>query len=326
MPANLTPEYLEAEEKYRQAATPQEKLAALEEMLATIPKHKGTEKMQADIRRRISKLRKELQRKKKSGAARKPFYHVEREGAGQVVLVGPPNVGKSQLVARLTGATPEVAEYPFTTRLPVPGMMEFENVKIQLVDLPPLWREFSEPWLFGLIRNAHTVLLVVDASDDDVLTHTETALSLLEEKNIRLIPPTSEDAGMGKRALLVANKLDLPRARENVHILEEFFGQRLPVIPVSAKTGFHLERLKREIYRALGVIRVYTKAPGKPVDRTAPFVLKRGSTVLDAARAVHHDFAEKLKYARIWGSERFDGQKVSRDHVLDDEDVVEFHI
>ncbi|RMG54952.1 MAG: TGS domain-containing protein [Acidobacteria bacterium] len=326
MPANLTPEYLEAEEKYRRATTPQEKLAALEEMLATIPKHKGTEKMQADIKRRISKLKKELQRKKKSGAARKPFYHVEREGAGQVVLAGPPNVGKSQLVARLTSATPEVAEYPFTTRLPVPGMMEFENVKIQLVDLPPLWREFSEPWLFGLIRNAHAVLLVVDASDDDVLTQTETSLSLLEEKNIQLVPPTFDDAGMGKRALLVANKLDLPRARENVHILEEFFGQRLPVVPVSAATGLHLERLKREIYRALGVIRVYTKAPGKPVDRTAPFVLKRGSTVLDAARAVHHDFAEKLKYARIWGSERFDGQKVSRDHVLEDEDVVEFHI
>jgi len=325
MPANLTPEYLAAEEQYRQATTPQEKLAALEEMLATIPKHKGTEKMQADIKRRISKLTKETQ-KKKGAAKHKPFYHVDKEGAGQVVLVGPPNSGKSQLLARLTNATPEVADYPFTTRVPQPGMMPFENVKIQLVDLPPVARGISEPWLFGIIRNSDAVLLVVDVSDDDVLAHTDALLSLLEELNIHLVPATAAEVERGKRALLAATKAEAPEAQENFEVLREFFGDWLPLLAVSAQTGLNLEALKRQVYRSLAVIRVYTKAPGKPVDQSAPFVLKRGSTVLGAARMVHKDFAENLRYARIWGSERFDGQMANREHVLEDGDVVEFHI
>jgi len=325
MPANLTPEYLAAEEQYRQATTPQEKLAALEEMLATIPKHKGTEKMQADIKRRISKLTKETQ-KKKGAAKHKPFYHVDKEGAGQVVLVGPPNSGKSQLLARLTNATPEVADYPFTTRVPQPGMMPFENVKIQLVDLPPVARGISEPWLFGIIRNSDAVLLVVDVSDDDVLAHTDALLSLLEELNIHLVPATAAEVERGKRALLAATKAEAPEAQENFEVLREFFGDWLPLLAVSAQTGLNLEALKRQIFGSLAVIRVYTKAPGKPVDQSAPFVLKQGSTVLDAARMVHKDFAENLRYARIWGSERFDGQMANREHVLEDGDVVEFHI
>lgn len=325
MPANLTPEYLAAEERFRQATTPQEKLAALEEMLATIPKHKGTEKMQADIKRRISKLTKETQ-KKKGTAKHKPFYYVEKEGAGQIALVGPPNSGKSQLLARLTNATPEIADYPFTTCVPLPGMMPFENVKIQLVDLPPVAQEFSEPWLFGIIRNADAALLVVDASHNDVLTQTEALLDWLEELNIHLIPPTAAEQERGKRALVAATKADLPGAEENAEILRELLGDRLPLLAVSTQTGLNLELLKHQLYTMLGVIRVYTKAPGKPVDRTAPFVLKRGSTVVDAARHVHQDFVHKLKYARIWGSERFAGQMVHREHVLEDGDVVEFHI
>ncbi|MBI3950234.1 MAG: TGS domain-containing protein [Acidobacteria bacterium] len=325
MPANLTPEYLAAEERFRQATTPQEKLAALEEMLATLPKHKGTEKMQADIKRRISKLKNEAQ-KKKGGAKHKPFFVVDKEGAGQVVLVGPPNSGKSQLLARLTHATPEIADYPFTTRVPLPGMMPFENVKIQLVDLPPVDRDLSEPWLFGTIRNADAVLLVVDASNNDVLAQADELLSLFEELNIHLILATASDAERGKCTLIVATKVETPAAQENFEILREFFGDRLPLLPVSAQTGLNLEALKQQIFRSLGVIRVYTKAPGKPVDRSAPSVLKRGSMVLDAARMVHKDFAEHLRYARIWGSERFEGQMVNREHVLEDEDVVEFHI
>jgi uncharacterized protein len=325
MPANLSPEYLGAEERFRQATTPHEKLAALEEMLATIPKHKGTEKMQADIKRRISKLSKETQ-KKKGAAKHKPFYVVDKEGAGQVVLVGPPNSGKSQLLARLTHATPEIADYPFTTRVPLPGMMPFENVQIQLVDLPPVARDFSEPWLFGIIRNADAAVLVIDAGNDDSLAHADALLSWLEELNVHLIPVTAAEAERGKRALMVATKIETPTAQENLEILREFFGDRLPLLAVSAQTGLNLEYLKQQIYRSLGIIRVYTKAPGKAVDQSAPFVLKRGSTVLEAARLVHKDFAASLRYARIWGSERFDGQMVNREHPLEDGDVIEFHI
>jgi hypothetical protein len=325
MPANLSPEYLAAEQRFRQATTNEEKLAALEEMLSTIPKHKGTEKMQADLKRRISKLRKESQ-KKRGGAKPRPFYQVDKEGAGQVVLVGPPNSGKSQLLATLTRATPEIAEYPFTTRVPLPGMMEFENVQIQLVDLPPVAREFSEPWLFGIIRNSDAVLLVVDASDDDVLAEMDTLLGLLEEVGIQLVPATTSDTHRGKRTLLVATKVETPPAEENFEILKEFFSDRFPMLAVSAINATNLELLKQHVFQMLGVIRIYTKAPGKPIDLSAPFVLKKGSRVLDAARRVHKDFAERLKYARIWGSERFDGQMVNREHVLADGDIIEFHI
>ena len=106
MPANLTPQYLKAEERYKQAKTDPEKLLALEEMLATIPKHKGTEKLQGDIKQRISRLKKESLKKKGSHHWESDFFAV-KEGAGQIVILGPPNTGKSQLLASLTSAHPE---------------------------------------------------------------------------------------------------------------------------------------------------------------------------------------------------------------------------
>ncbi len=334
MPANLTPEYLEAERKFRAATTREEKLAALEEMLATIPKHKGTEKMQADIRRRIARLRQEAERRP-STARRKPFYHIEREGVGQVVLVGPPNSGKSSLLARLTHATPEIADYPFTTRVPLPGMMEFENVQIQLVDMPPLAPSYTEPWMLALVRQADAALLVFDLADDDVLTRAEETLLLLDRANLHLRTPSALEplsaseggrASPVKRALVIGTKSDLPGAREALELVREWLGARFRVLPVSARTGENLELLRREVYDLLGIIRVYTKEPGKKPDLTTPFVLKRGSTVADIARAIHRDFVQRLKYARIWGAGKFDGQLVHRDHVLEEGDIVELHV
>lgn len=290
--------------------------------------------MQADIRRRIAKLRQEAGRRP-STARHKPFYHVEKEGAGQVVLVGPPNAGKSSLLARLTHATPEIAEYPFTTRLPMPGMMEFENVQIQLVDMPPLAPSYTEPWMLALVRQADAALLVFDLADDDVLTKIEETLLLLEQANIPLRSPAPADsplaregrrASASKNALVLGTKLDLPGARENLGLVREWLGERFRVLPVSAQTGENLEALRREVYDLLGIIRVYTKEPGKKPDLTAPFVLKRGSTVADIARAIHRDFVERLKYARIWGTGKFDGQLVHRDHVLEDGDIIELHV
>ena len=138
MPANLTPEYLAAEEEFKSAQSHEEKIAALERMLSTVPKHKGTEKLQADIKRRLSRERKEGH--KKGGARTVPFWLVKKEGAGQVALIGPPNAGKSSLLAALTNARPEVADYPFTTHAPTPGMMAYENIQVQLIDLPPVSR------------------------------------------------------------------------------------------------------------------------------------------------------------------------------------------
>jgi ribosome-interacting GTPase 1 len=327
MPANLSPEYLSAEQRFKAARTFREKLEALEEMLATIPKHKGTEKMQADIKRRIAKVRSESQ--KKGGPAHAlPFYQVDKEGAGQLALVGPPNAGKSLLLARLTHAQPEVADYPFTTRLPLPGMMNFENVQFQLVDLPPVSEEFMESWLPIVVRQADGVILVADLSADDLLEEVENTRALMEKNRIVLGPPASalEPGWMAKRTLLAGNKLDRPGAEENFEALRDLFGDCYAMAAVSAETGVGLDRLRRAVFDLLEVVRVFTKAPGKKPELTAPYVLKRGSTALDAAAHVHHDFAAQLKFARIWGHSKFEGQMVQREHVLQDGDIIEFHI
>lgn len=314
MPANLSPEYLEAEREYKAARTPAEKIAALERMLATIPKHKGTEKLQADIKRRLSQTRKEAQQKR--GAAHStPFYLIEKEGAGQVVLIGPPNAGKSQLVATLTNARPEVAEYPFTTRMPTPGMMSFEDVQIQLVDLPPVAPEFTENWLPQVVRYANLGVLMVDVNDPAVLEQMEFIHSMIEQWRVR--PP----------GLLLANKADLAGARENFAALEELYRDRYRCLLVSALTGENLDGFARAVFDSLALVRIYTKAPGKKPDLTAPYVARRGDTVLDVARMVHKDFAEKLKFARLY---RLDGDRdglmVERSYVVEDQDILEFHI
>lgn len=338
MPANLTPQYLAAEQRFKEAKTVQEKIERLEEMLATIPKHKGTEKMQADLKRRLAKLREESERKHGSSKG-SSLYSVPREGAGQVVLVGAPNVGKSSLLASLTKATPEIAEYPFTTQRPHPGMMPYEDIKIQLVDMPPIANETYEPWIGGVVRQADMVLLVVDLASADLLEEVETVSKLLGISRVVLSsrPPDVEDqqetAVVFRPALLVANKCDSDLKIENLPILQEFFGKEFDVIAVSAATGEGLELLRRTVFERLHIIRVYTKTPGKKLDPTsAPFVLPRGSTVLEAARAVHRDFEHSLKFARIWSPQRpgqpvrYNGQMVDRNHQLEDGEVVEFHV
>lgn len=314
MPANLTPEYLAAERDFKSAQSQEEKIAALERMLSTVPKHKGTEKLQADIKRRLSQARKEAG-KKKGAAHAVPFYVVKHEGAGQVALIGPPNSGKSQLVRAITHAQPEVADYPFTTRFPAPGMMNFENVQIQLLDLPPIAPEFMEYWIPRVIRSASTAVLVVDVNSAGLLDEIEFILNTLSEQHLR--PP----------GLLVANKLDLPAAEANFSALEELYRERFRCVGVSALTGRNLDRFARAVFELLELVRVYTKAPGKPADLSSPFLLRRGQTVQDAARLVHKDFADNLKFARLYpvAGDR-EPMMVDRNRLVEDEDIFEFHI
>ncbi len=325
MPANLTPQYLEAERRFKSVKTTEDKVEALEEMLATIPRHKGTEKMQADLKRRLSKLRAEQDRRPASRAG--IMHRIEKEGVGQVALVGPPNSGKSLLVRRLTHAMPEVADYPFTTRVPLPGMMPFEDVQVQLVDLPPVHPDFPESWLYQIIRNADATLLVVDLSDPDLLEDLETTLGQLTNAKVHLgrDDPPNAPGWLRKRTLLVANKIDASGAQEDYEILSELYGARFPMARVSAETGDGLEQFRQAVFEMLELIRVYTKAPGRKLERTAPYVLKRGARLIDLAAHVHQDFLTHLKYARVWGHGRFEGQMVNRDHLLEDKDVVELH-
>jgi ribosome-interacting GTPase 1 len=326
MPANLPPTYHEAEDRYRSAGTTEEKIAALEEMLRIMPKHKGTDKLQADLKSRMAKLRRQP---KKKGATRSASHMIPKEGAGQVVLVGPPNTGKSALVARLTHAKPEVADYPFTTREPVPGMLPFEDIAFQLIDLPPLSEEYVEPWLYDLIRRADLAWLVVEPADS--LDELERVLKLLEPKHIELQPvgtePPAEDAPGWTRlpTLLVVTGLDRSDSAESLKILEELLDHPWPLMPVSSVSGEGLDALARRTFDALGIVRVYTKQPGKPADRDQPFTLDKGSTVGDLAHTIHKDIHDKLKFARIWGENVYDGQTVQRDHVLEEGDVIELH-
>ncbi len=324
MPANLTPEYKRAEERFRTAKSPEEKLAALEEMLRVMPKHKGTDGLQADIKARIAKLRKQPASK----AGRSTFSHmVPREGAGQVALVGPPNSGKSSLVTALTHATPAVADYPFTTRDATPGMMRFEDILFQLVDLPPLSDQHIDAWVFDVIRGADLLWVVLDGRY--ALEGMDDIVRLLGQRAVVLQPACQEGAGAGlgavKRALVLLTGVDRPEAAESVNVIDDLFGHRWPLVPVSIFTPSSLVLLGRRTFEALEIIRVYTKQPGKPPDRDKPFTLPRGATVADLALRIHKDLLASMKFARVWGSQVFDGQTVQREHVLFEGDVVEIH-
>ena len=331
MPANLTPQYMEAEKKLRTAKTPEEKIEIIEELLRLIPKHKGTEKMVAQHRAKIAKLKEEMQKAAASGK-KGPSYIIEKQGAGQVAVVGPPNAGKSLLIKALTGTEPEVGDYPFTTRTPAPYMMKFENIKVQLVDLPPITAEFMESWQVEIIKVADAVLLVADAASPDSPALIETLIGRLREKRVEFVregfvPPADEPVRLfRKKTILIANKIDADPAGENLEALKFFYEAALPILSVSAADGTGLENLRRQIFRILQVIRVYSKAPGKKADHDSPFILKHGSTVMNIASAVHKDFSEQLAYSRLWRGAEIAGLMVNRDFALEDEDVVELHI
>jgi hypothetical protein len=330
MPANLPPEYFDAEKRFRQASSPAEKVLALEELIATIPKHKGTDKLRGDLRRKLSQLRKEaetLRRSRKGG--RGDLYVIEKEGAAQVALVGFPNSGKSSLLASLTNATPVIADYPISTLAPLPGMMPYEDIQIQLVDLPPIGNESTDGWVSGILRITDALLLVLDSTED-----LESQADLLIEQfgrwRIYIIEShfinSGSSIGVFKRAILVSNKKDCPGAEENFIRLNERYGHHCLCISVSALKKENLEELKRYIFETSRIIRVYSKPPGKEPDLSTPFTIPSGSTILDLAEAIHKDFVPNLQYARIWGSARFDGQRVDKKYLLKDKDIVEFHI
>ena len=339
MPTNVTAEYKKAEDAFRKAREPRERLEWLREMMRTIPKHKGTEHLQADIKSRIKQLTEELSAPKKGGRRSGPSYVVRAEGAAQVCLVGPPNAGKSSLHARLTGSHTEIGPYPLTTRLPVPGMLPHEDIHFQLVDLPPVSGEFMEPWLAVTLQTADAALLVIDVSDPGCVEQIPVLMKRLEEKKVFLrerwpglhgeaeSPPGTDDPfRLDLPTLLIANKSDLDPDPGEVEVLKELLGLRFPALTVSAESGAGLERLGPFLFRALGIVRVYTKAPGKPADLVKPFTVRRGDTVSDVARLVHREIAQDLKFARIWGSNVFDGQQTGPEHPVEDGDIVELHM
>ncbi|HPR63597.1 MAG TPA: TGS domain-containing protein [Thermoanaerobaculia bacterium] len=330
MPANLTPEYHAAEERFRHAQSSEEKMEALEAMLSSIPKHKGTEKMQADIKRRIAQLKKEKMSSKGKKIHTDP-YLIRSEGAGQVVLIGPPNSGKSSMLVELTHARPDVAPFPFTTHNPTVGMLPFEDIQIQLVDTASMNKDFQEPWVFRVIRNADIVGLVLDLRGEIAPIQLGTILRILKDQNIHLEYHSYRgpfvDGKFFRRSVILANKLEGEDAELNLEFLRQEAEAEFPIVPFSLQNRSNLEEVGRLLFTSLNKIRIYAKPPGKPPEMEKPFILDKGGTLEELARQVHQDFVRNLTYARIWGpSAIHEGQMVHRDHILLDGDIVELHM
>jgi ribosome-interacting GTPase 1 len=326
MPANLPPQYFEAEKRFRSVREPEEKVAALEQMLAIMPHHKGTDRLRAVLTQKIAKFSQEAERK--YATARRAGYYINREGAGQVMLVGPANTGKSQLLAAVTEALPEIADYPFTTKTPMPGMMKFEDIQIQMVDTPPIGYKEVRVLLSNALRSADIIAIVVDLSLESV-GQVEATLQGLREARIEPLTDDGSQVTPGsypRKMLIVGNKNDLADSSKNWERLRLQYSKLFPLVSISAREGRSLEEFKKAIYQALNIIRVYTKTPGSKADLTDPMVLEKGSTLEEAAEALHKDFYQNLKYAVVWGSGKYDGQRVSKGHVLQEGDIVEFHI
>lgn len=328
MALNLTPDYLEADRKYRQAHTREEKLAALEEMLRTIPKHKASEKKQADLKRKISDLKQATQQAPKKGAGLDP-YHIPPQGAGQALLIGLPNCGKSSIVAQRTKAAMKVTDFPYGTSLPVPGIAYHEDVPIELVDLPPIMPEHLPGGLINAIRNTSAVLIVVDLTSPSVLEDAESLLGALATHGFAFEPPDAEDESghmrVDPQGLIVCTKVDLPGARDTFGVLRELGPQYPDMLAVSSVTGEGLDELMRRLFERFDVIRVYAKEPGKPADKDKPFILPIGSTIEELARQIHKALAGQMKFARVWGETGHAGQQVHGQHILHDKDIVEIH-
>lgn len=334
MPANLTQQYKKAEEKYRQAQTPEDELKWLQVMFSEMPKHKGTDHLQAKLKSQISQTKKDIEQQRSSGGKKgggsARSFKIPRQGAGTVVILGGPNAGKSQLLTTLTRATPEVAPYPFTTQSPQPGMMDWGDIAIQLIDTPPITPDFLEPYMYGFIRSADLALLMVDLGDDDGIEQCKDVVDKLNATKTRLAVESSldeDDVGLSfTQTFLLLNKTDLPDAGERLELFRELCGYRFREFLISANDRGTLDSLCQAIYESLDVVRVYTKSPSKKeADFDRPFTLKRGETLLDLAELIHKDYAANLKSGRVWGSTVHDGTFVKGDYVLNDKDIVEVH-
>ena len=296
MPANLPPQFFALSAKLKEVKTPEEKISILEEMLAICPKHKGTEKVQKDLKSKIAKLKKQKPKK----ARREALYSIPKEGAGQIVIIGPANSGKSSLLNALTNARAKVAPYPFTTQIPQPAMMPYQNILIQLVDTPPLTKD-SPPWLKAILKSADGFLAIFDLSNDNLIEDIKELKEILNNWGIS-----------DKKILFLGNKIDLAKSKENLK-------------PISCLKGIGTGELKKEVFNLLEIVRVYSKPPGKSVDFNQPFILKRNSKLIDFAKGIREDLISSFKYAKLLKKNSPKIQIVGKDYLLQDQDIIEIH-
>ena len=294
MPINATAEYYVAEKKYLNAKSKEEKIAALQEMIKELPKHKGTHVLLAQLKGRLKRLKEEARRASKSGARGK--FSIKKEGAATVCIIGITNSGKSSLLNLLTAADAEVADYPFTTKLPEVGMMYYKDLQIQVIEIPAL----LTPEFCSLLQLANEVIVLLDSTMNQKQQIEEMEKVLERYFNLK------------KPVIYVSNKIDEARSQQS-----EF-------LQISTYTGQGIEELKEKILDSLNLIRVYTKKPGKKKDLPA-LGLKNDSAVDDVLGMIHKDFRKNFKFARVFNSDKHSGQKVGLDYRLEDGDVIEIH-
>ncbi len=390
MPTNLP---AEAKHKWAEASTaknPRLKLQLLQEFLSLVPKHKGTAKLCVQVKKQMATLRREIEEKKRKRAGKGgPKFFIEKEGAAQVALIGLTNVGKSRLLTAITNAKVKVSSSGFTTREPVPGMLEYKDIQFQIVEAPALMEGSADGRAWGLqtlasARNADCLILMVDLTHDSVgqlsliLNEMEKARILVSKPKARvdverkfmgaglritligrLVDCTFRDveellksycitdavvkiygeatldeiedaifeSTVYKPAVIVANKTDLQGSEANIKLLKAHVKNQLPVITVSCKTKQGLDKLGEALFKALDIIRVYTKEPSEREFSKRPFILKKSATVHDLARSIHSDFSEKFAYAKVWSKRLvFSPQKVGSTFLLEDGDVAEIHM
>jgi len=331
MPTNLPPHYYELEREFKQERDPQEKLRLAKELLALMPKHKGTDKLQAEMKAKIAKLRKQIDGGQKKHGARtsSPFDHIDREGAAQVILVGPPNSGKSSLVDALTNADPLIGDYPYSTREPLTGMMDYETIQIQLIDTPPVSEEAFEKYMPNLVRQADLVMLVSDVSTPGFESRLRVVCERFRERRIHLVGRHSDKSDdpliVCKKTVLAAHKFLDEGGGDGLRQLRESYSD-YTIVPTSILDDEVLNEMKAALFQALEIIRVYTKPMGKEPDFYDPIILPIGGTVEEAALTLHKDFSRRLQYAKLWGQGKFEGQRVKSSFVLSDGDIIEFRI
>jgi ribosome-interacting GTPase 1 len=389
MPTNLPAEAKRKWAEVSAARNPREKIQLMQEFLSLVPKHKGTAKLCAQVKKQMAVLRREIEEKKHRRAGRGgPKFFIEKEGAAQIALLGLTNSGKSSLLRAVTNAKVEVSPAPYTTREPVPGIMNYEDIQFQIIEAPALMEGSADGKAWGLqtlalARNADGLILIIDLSQNPT-SQLSTILGELEKARISVFKPRGrveiekKHMGVGLRiivvgklvdctlkdveellksyrltdaivkisgevalddvedavfestvykpTIIIANKVDVENVENNLKLLENQIGGKLPLLAVSCEKRYGLEKLGETLFKALDIIRVYTKEPDERAHSEKPFILRKGATVYDLAKNIHSDFSERFSFAKVWSKRLvFSPQKVGATFTLEDGDVVEIH-
>lgn len=297
MPINASPEYYKAYAEYLNAKTLEERIRRLEEVIRQAPKHKSSEVLLAQLRLRLSKLKKESETKSKKGGGKKG---IKKTGDAQMIILGTENSGKSLLLSRITNANPEISELPFTTIKPEIGTLDLDGLKVQIIEMPAN----ADSESFSLVHGAN-LLLILTKSLKEIIKWTK----LISEKRIRT-----------KKIFVFNNKEDLEDEElKKIRNLKN-------ISEISLKDDKNIKELKERIFENLDLIRIYTKEPGKEKS-SVPMILEKGATIYDMAEKIHKEYPKRFLNAKIWGkSAKFGGQIVGIGHKLEDKDIVELHI